>query len=905
MNPAPSIDAALSRIREGGDEAGASVAPLVREYLAEVREHLIRLHRDSGSGRLVTEANSDLTDRMVRQLFSLAEQTAIADGAEPEPGLAVVAVGGYARREMCLYSDVDLLVLYRDPLSPFVTSIAEHLQHWLWDAGLTVGCATRTIEDTVALAWQDNMVRTAVLTVRFLCGDGEFFHRFADSIRAELVPDPALFVEEQEQNMRARHAQYGESLFLLQPNLKQGPGALRDYHTAYWVVRGTQPLVRDLDDFLHFGLLTVDEVEAYRAGLDFLWRVRNELHYQTGRATDQMSFELQESVAEALGYATSPLASDQLPVERFMGDYYRHARAIQDYSQLVIEQCRAWVGSPTPREVAQVEDGFRVVNDHLEISHAAHLRGRPVNLLKAFEIAQRHGVRLSRMARRLVRENLHLVDDELRRSPEAAASFLRILEGEALVSSTLMSMNEVGLLAVYLPEWDHIVCRWQHVLYHTYTVDVHSIFLVGELARLSSGKYAESLPELTELMQQVEDRAVLYLGCLFHDMGKGMGGDHSAQGAELARGIVERLGLDRERGERVMFLARYHLLMSHLAQRRDLSDPQLILEFAKLCGDTANLRSLYLLTFADIRASSRDAWTPWKGQLLRELYQRTGELLESGRRDASTVMELIDARVAKRKRRARQALDRLGVAAAEIESYLDDMPRRYFVSHTWRQIARHACVVLRYARDRVMCSAFRQLGGDITEFILCTDDVPGLYSKAAGTLTACGLNILGSDVYTTRTRLALEVYHLTTPSGGRQEIAMALQGLQETLQGVLSGEVVIEELLARRRPPVGKARPPAAEPPRVSVSNRESELYTIVDVSADDRIGLLYDLTRTIDGLDLEIYISKAATVHDQVTDTFYLKDREGNKLRDPALLEQLQRELTAAVLREQAGASG
>jgi [protein-PII] uridylyltransferase len=905
VNSAPPIDTALSRIRELGDESGTSVAALVREYLAEAREYLIRLHRDSGSGHLVTEANSDLTDRMVRQLFALAEQMAIVDGAEPQSGLAVVAVGGYARREMCLYSDVDLLVLYREPLSPFVTSIAEHLQHWLWDAGLTVGCATRTIEETVALAWQDNLVRTAVLTVRFLCGDGEFFHRFAESIRAELVPDPALFVEQQEQNMRARHAQYGESLFLLQPNLKQGPGALRDYHTAYWMVRGTQPSVRDLNDFLHIGLLTEDEVEAYRAGLDFLWRVRNELHYQTGRATDQMNFELQESLAEALGYGTSPPASDQLPVERFMGDYYRHARAIQDYSQLVIEQCRAWVASPARRQETPVEEGLRVVDDHLEIEHAVHLRGHPVNLLKAFEIARRHGVRLSRMARRLVRENLHLVNDELRRSPEAAASFLDILKGDTLVSRTLMSMNEVGLLAVYLPEWEHIVCRWQHVLYHTYTVDVHSIFLVGELGRLSSGKYASSLPELTELMRQVEDRPVLYLGCLLHDIGKGMGGDHSARSAELARGIVERLGLDRERGERVMFLARYHLLMSHLAQRRDLSDLQLILEFAKLCGDITNLRLLYLLTFADIRASSRDAWTPWKGQLLQELYGRTVELLESERKDATTAMELIDARVEKRKQKARRELGSLGVSGDEIESYFDHMPRRYFVSHTWRQIARHASVALRYASDGVMCSAFRQLGGDSTEFILCSDDVPGLYSKVAGTLTACGLNILGSYFYTTRNRLALEVYHLTTPSGGRQEIGMALRRLQEALQGVLSGEVVIEELLARRRPPVGKARPPAAEPPRVSVSNRESELYTIVDVSADDRIGLLYDLTRTIEGLGLEIYLSKAATVHDQVADTFYLKDREGNKLRDPELLEHLQQALTAAVLRERVDTRG
>lgn len=898
MSAAPSIDAYLKGLPELRADRDRRVAPVVRQYLEEARAHLVELHRQGAPGRVVNETNSDLTDRLVRRLFNLAEQSAIADGAERDLGLAVVAVGGYARREMSIYSDVDLLVLYRDRLSPFVTSISEHLQHWLWDVGLTVGCATRTIEETVELARCDNSVRTGVLTVRYLCGVPEFFQNFAGSIREQLLPDLTLFIEEQEAYLRERHMHYGESLFLLQPDLKQGVGALRDYHTAYWVARGTQPAVCSLDDFLRVGLLTEKEMTTYCAALDFLWRARNELHYTTGRAEDRMSFELQESIAQVLGYAGVDTDSDELPVERFMSDYYRHARAIGDYSPLVIEQCLSRVARPGRQVVREVERGFRVVRGQLEIPHAAHLRERPLRLLEVFEIARRHGVRLSRVARRLVRENLLLIDDDFRRDPMARDSFLRILESKTQVLGTLMTMNEVGLMGAYLPEWKHIAFRWQHVLYHTYTVDVHSIFLVEELRRLMNGRYAKALPELTALMQAVEDRPVLYLGCLFHDIGKGQGGDHEIKGADLARSCVERLGLAGERCERVVFLVRHHLRMLHLAQRRDLSDPRLILEFAKVCGDRTNLRHLYLLTFADLRASSRDAWTRWKGLLLHELYERTGELLESGRKDAAKAMELIEAQVERRKEEARRELRGLGVAESKIQDYFDIMPRRYFVSQTPRQMARHAGVAFRYQPGRIMSTAFREMRSDATEFILCTDHVHGLYCQVAGTLTACAINILGSHAYATRRGLALQVYLLATPAGGRQEIELGWRHLQEMLERVLSGKVRVEELLRRRAPPVGRTRPPSTEPPRVVVSNRESELYTLADVSANDRIGLLYDLTRAIDKLDLEVYISKAATVRDQVADTFYLKDRQGRKIHNRGLLKRLERELVAAVTR-------
>jgi [protein-PII] uridylyltransferase len=897
VSNAPAIDAFLAEL-DGEEDLDRKVAPLVRRYLDVVREYLSRLHRSSGSGRVVNEANSDATDRMIRRLFVLAEERWIAEGNPSEPGLCIVAVGGYARREMSIHSDVDLLVLYRQKLTPYVAQIAERLQYWMWDAGLTVGCATRTIDETVALGREDVTVRTGVLTARFLCGDGEFFHEFADTIRSELLPDVATFVDEQATSLRERHAAYGESLFLLQPNLKQGAGGLRDYHTAYWVARGAQPSVRDLDDFLHFGLLTESEMADYHTALEFLWHVRNELHLEARRANDQMSFELQETIAQSLGYESAAGQAGELAVERFMRDYYGHARAIKNFSELVIEQCQARVsGTSRERQVTEVEERFRVAGDQLEIPHAALLREKPLRLLSVFRVAQRHGVPLSRMARRLVRENLDLVDERLRKDPAAAEMFFEILDAEQRVMRTLMAMNEVGLLAAYLPEWAHIVNRWQHVIYHTYTVDVHSIFLVEELRRLWRGKYEAVMPELTELMRAADDRPVLFLGCLLHDIGKGFGGGHSQKGVERSRPCIARLGLSQERADRVLFIVEHHLLMSHLAQRRDLSDPRLILDFAKVCGDRTNLRNLYLATFADIRASSPDAWTPWKGQLLRELFERTAEFLETGGSDAARAMELVEARVEVRRGTASKELGELGVGQTKIDSFFDVMPRRYFISHTPRQIARHAQVVLRFGDGSPFTTAFREMRGGFTEFIFCTRDVHGLYGQVAGCLAACGLNILGSHVYTMRSGLALEVYRLSTPAGGHEERDLGWRELEERLAAVLSHEATVGDWLRSRRRAIGVSNLASAEPPLVDVSNDESEFYTIVDVSANDRIGLLYDLATTIGELDFEIYISKAATIRDQAADTFYVKSRDGSQERDLSKLAELQARLFEAAL--------
>ena len=899
MTDEPSLDVYFGDGSAAADPNAAGVVSAARAYLAAAHGHLKDLHGSGALGHRVNETHSNLIDRLVRRLFRLAEEGYFSDGREDPAVLTIIAVGGYGRRELNIHSDVDLLFLYQLPLSEHVKAVSERVQYWLWDASLSVGSATRTVDETIELAEEDQTVRTSIMTSRYLAGSGVLFHQFVERVRSGLNADSGAFVSGQLAALRERHRQHGDSLYLLQPNIKEAAGGLRDYHAAYWVLQATQRGGGRIDDFLHVGLLTEEESREYLAALDFLWRVRNEAHLITGRKNDQLSFELQEKIAESLGYANGAEGDVQLPVERFMGDYYRRARAIRNYSLLAIEQCQARArGMLGDRKVRELEGGYRIADGHLEIPHTSLLSEKPVRVLEAFAVAQEHEVSLTRKALRLIRENLHHVTDEYRSDPESVAVFMKILNSERRVVRSLMAMNEIGLLARFLPEWEQIVYRWQHVMYHTYTVDVHSIFLVEELRRLWQGRYEAQQPELTELMRAVDDRPVLFLGCLLHDIGKGLGGDHSTLGAERARRCVERLGLDAERVERVVFLVQFHLQMARLAQSRDLSDPKLIFEFARLVGDRNRLRDLYLLTFSDIRASSSKAWTDWKGQLLGELFERTSELIESGSDDPSKALELIEKRVEQRRLTAAEELRALGVADLEIEQFFGMMPHRYFIAHKPRQIARHAQVVLAVEQESGFSTAVREMRGDFSEFILCTSDRHALYANVAGTLAAHDINILGSHVYTSRSGLALEVYRVATPKGGETAREQTWSDFHESLAALLDEKLDVDALLRRRGRPVGVTRSPTKMPGSVAITNDDSDFYTIADIAANDRLGLLHDLTRVIAEHEFEIYISKAATTLDQVTDTFYLKDRNGKKITDPDKIESLRADLCEVVQR-------
>jgi [protein-PII] uridylyltransferase len=897
----PLCDDYFRELEQQRQRAPAAVNAVVRAYLEAARTHLLARHDARAPARSVNEERTDLIDRLARKLFRLAEDAYFEENPRLRGfRMAVVAVGGYGRRELSLASDVDLLFLHRGKSNPYVEWITESITHRLWDARLQAAPAVRTVADCMRVGREDLSTFTSFLDARFLIGDPGLFAELEREVRRELRADAAGFIERKLEERARRHARFGESPYLLQPNVREAVGGLRDYHSALWIARAVQWEVRRPEHLQLHGFVDGQELEELVAALDFLWRVRNELH-RDGRKDDRLHFDAQGKLAERLGFRGSDVL---LPIEQLMRSYYRHVKAIERVSGRVIEHAQRMTLRRGRRRPASrpTEEGFAVADGRLEIPHESLLVERPVRILAAFAAAQAEEVTLSARAERMIRQHLQRVDDGLRKDPEAAAIFRRILTAPARVYRTLVAMNELGVLGAWLPEFGLLVGLWQHDLYHTYTVDAHSLFLVEQLRRMLRARFVEELPFATELMQEVRDPSMLYLGCILHDIGKGRGGSHSSRGAALIPEIAQRLGLDPDEESDVAFLVLHHLTMSAMAERRDVHDPRTIENLARLVGTRARLRALYLLTIADIRSVSREAWTRWKAGLLEELYRSTAEWLEAGEGEASGLF--VQRAIARAAAVEQEVVARLEAAALDVErarALLDSMPRRYLLEHDAPQIAEHLRCALDYLAGGGPAGVYvlprrepeRALG-----ILVFAADRPGLLATMTGVLTACGHDILGAQVYTARDGLAMQIYALAPIQGGEAEHELERSRLADRFVAVLEGRATVEALLAGRR-----ARAPAVArvvPASVRITNDDSDFYTIVDVEATDRPGLLHDITRTLTASGLDVGMSRVSTRAMRVNDSFYVTER-GHKIHARRRLAALEAALLAAI--EPAGA--
>ncbi len=892
----PLCDDYFREIEEQRPRTPAATNAAVRAYLDAARAHLLERHDARTPSRSVNEERTDLIDRLVRKLFRLAEDAYFEENPRLRSfRIAVVAVGGYGRRELSLASDIDLLFLHRGKSNPYVEWITEAISHRLWDARLQVAPAVRTVADCLRVGREDLSTFTSFLDARFLIGDLGRFAELEREVRRELRADAAGFVERKLDERLRRHGRFGESPYLLQPNVREAVGGLRDYHSALWIARAVQWDVRRPEHLQLHGFLDGQELEELVAALDFLWRVRNELH-RDGRKDDRLHFDAQGKLAERLGFRGSDVL---LPVEQLMRSYYRHVKAIERVSERVIDHARLLVARRGRRRPASrpTEEGFAIADGRLEIPHESLLAERPVRILSAFAVAQAEEVTLSPRAQRMIRQNLQRVDDALRKDPEAASVFRRILKAPTRVYRTLVAMNELGVLGAWLPEFGLLVGLWQHDLYHTYTVDAHSLFLVEQLRRMLRNRFAEELPFATELMQEVRDPSVLYLGCILHDIGKGRGGSHSSRGAALVPEIARRLGIDADAEEDIAFLVLHHLTMSALAERRDVHDSRTIENLARLVGTRARLRALYLLTVADIRSVSREAWTRWKAGLLEELYRSTAEWLEAGEGEASGLfVQRAIARVAQVEQEVAALLAAAKLDVDRAHALLDSMPRRYLLEHGATAIAEHLRCALDYLASGGVAGVYvlsRQEPERALGLLVFASDRPGLLATMTGVLTSCGHDILGAQVYTARDGLAMQIYALAPIPGEAPEHELERERLAGRFTSVLEGRTTVEALLAGRR-----ARAPSVArvvPTGVEITNEESDLYTIVDVEATDRPGLLHDITRTLTAAGLDVGMSRVSTRAMRVNDSFYVTER-GHKIHEPQRLADLEAALRAAI---------
>jgi [protein-PII] uridylyltransferase len=864
------------------DGKAQDLGAIAKATVQQARARLEAWNAAGASGAQIVAAFTEVLDRVVRFLHEAAVVDFTARNVQVNPKCAVLAQGGYGRAELNQFSDIDLLFLHPWKVTPFVESIAEKILYSLWDTGLQVGHAVRSVPECARLSAQDFKVRTALLDARFLCGDAELGAAFDKIVDSELLRrGPEKFFKDKVAESIERHRQFGGSVYLLEPHVKEGEGGLRDLHTALWMAR-VKFKVRNLREIVQKGVIAESEVDAVLESRDFLWKVRNTLHFLAGSHQDQLTFEYQERVAATLGYHD---ADDRRAVERFLQGYYLHAARVHRFETLVIERClerRSRYGGLGRIFSRRIRPGVRITGGEILIEEPEILE-EPANVLGVFLESQRHGVEISSRSRELLAAASARVE-RARDSNEVTSTFLEILRGRARIYETLRTMHDVGTLGAVVPEFGQLRAMVIRDFYHIYTVDEHTLRGIMELESLAHGAHRESLPLLTQVMHEVERPEVLYLAMLLHDIGKGHGHGHSDRGARHAEQVARRMGLHEDDVGLVERLVRHHLLMSHVAQHRDLHDDRVIIDFARHVGSVEALKRLYVMTFADMRSVAPNVWNNWRDLLLAECYMRTLELFEKG----EFAEGARDARVERVKQRLREPYRAAESAVPQtVERMLQTMPASYFLTTPEASFPHHADLLreFRAEGERLATSIRHFPDREFSEFTVVAADRPGLFSMIAGVLAAYGMNILGAQITTSDDGVALDVFRLSfaeTSGHDREREEERWRRLRETLDKVLSGELAVDALVERsRRPSVLSRRPLPRIPTSVTFDLQDSEYYSLIEISTQDQIGLLFAITNSLYRQGCLIHLAKISTVLHHVYDVFYVTDTEGRKIED------------------------
>jgi [protein-PII] uridylyltransferase len=874
----------------------------VRADFQAARRYVEEVHRAGASGRTVVRLQSAAMDRTVLALWRAAVEHA-ARGQKRSPA-SLLALGGYGRQDLAPFSDVDLLLLHR-PRGPdaFVKAASEKLLYSLWDLKLEVGYAVRDLQACDQLASEDHTARTALLDLRYLDGDRDLFRELErEELHGLSAAKVERFIADKLAEMRGRRERFGDSLYLLEPNLKESEGGLRDLQSALWLAR-VRFKVNGITELLNRALLPEREIRDMRRARDFLWRVRNEMHYSQGRKWDQLTFDVQPTVAKAMGYVD---AQGQPVTEEFMRHYYLAAKTVLVACDAIVDRClepqtaigwrmvpppAATIGAERPvpvlrgqptRAADKVLPGgeFKVFRGRLSVMEKDVLRRSPAALVRLFATADREGLDLYPYARDLAAQAAEELPLEAASDPELNQELLACFTRPGTRGRFLTTMHEIGVFQKVLPEFARVTARRQIDVYHVYTVDVHTLFAVRRLLALRCGDVKEE--GLNQLIQGMERPLALYLGTLFHDIGKGGGKDHSARGAEIAAQACVRMGVDPADAADIEWLVLKHLRMAHIAQRRDLSDPDLIHAFADEVGTVDRLEKLYLLTYADIATVGPRTWTEWRARLLRELYQKARAALAEGERrpEPGTAeaagRELVSA-----------ALSERGVGQWDADAFVRAMPARYFLTVSPAQAPRHLRL-LRLAKDRPVAAYVRHhplLGH--SELTLTARDRPGLLATIAGVLAAHRIDIRHAEVFSTPedpglgvlAGRALDVFELRGPDENILD-AQRWRAARADLARVLSGKEALDALLARRlRASSLPQKPLPRVPTKVVIDNDSARSHSVVDVFTADRVGLLHTLAKTFFDLGLTVDLARITTEGHRAADAFYVRTAEGSRL--------------------------
>jgi [protein-PII] uridylyltransferase len=869
-------------------EATRKPGQVARPYLDSVREDLRQLHLAGASGSEIVRLYTAAVDDLLLALFRYADADHGRRFPKLNQRLTVVARGGYGRAELNPQSDIDLLFLHDYKRGPYAEVVTEIILHALWDARLIVGHGVRSARECVRLANDDLKEKTAIIDSRYLAGDEKLYTELDALLVTEVLNrNQQKFFKAKLAESRDRHAQYGDSIYLLEPQLKEGEGGLRDLHTAMWLA-AVKYKVHSLGELVQKAVITERELAEVRAARDFLWRVRNSLHFLTERHFDQLTFEMQERIEPMLGLR--PIEG-QPAGSALMRTYYQHATTVFQFAEGLI--ARVVEGPPGRRffrrvTTRQIRPGVLIQQNLLAIGDPDLFEREPINLITIYADCQGQGVELSGSAYQQVRDHLGLIDDKMRNDPATGAALMQILSGRKRVAETLEAMHRSGVLGAIIPEFGNLYARVLHDLYHIYTVDRHSLAAVRELERLQAGEFKDATPLLTEVAREVRFLPLVFLALLLHDIGKGHGHDHHERGAQLTADVSRRLGLDPEQIDLVVFLVRNHLWMSQVSQKGDIDDDRTVNDFARTVGSIDRLKALYLLTYADMRAVAPKVYNNWRDMLLSDLYMRALKIMEQGDREAVDPAR----RLMTVKNGVREQLTAKGAPAPDVEAFLAEMPDRYFFTVPEADIALHFDL-MRALADRPMVARVRHFPDlEFTEFTVVTRDRQGLFSMIAGALTANNLNILSARITTRSSGIALDVFRVSHLMGAG---ALAMEEerwvrVQRDLERVIVGEQDIAALVASaHHVRTAKTRFVRRVQTEITVDNRISEQFTVVDVFTQDRVGLLFDITHTLFKLGFRIHLARISTNADQALDVFYISDREGRKLTDVTVMRELR----------------
>ncbi|WP_377828572.1 [protein-PII] uridylyltransferase [Bradyrhizobium lupini] len=890
---------ALAEKHQGREDAfRTAMAQLLKAELIASRAAAQTILLKDRHGRRCAERLCHVQDEIIRILYSAATlhlyRSPIPSGAER---MAVVATGGYGRGLMAPESDIDLLFILPYKQTAWGEQVAEAILYCLWDMGLKVGHATRSVDESIRQARGDMTIRTAILETRFLTGDRPLYDELVARFDKEVVQGTASeFVTAKLAEREERHRRGGQSRYLVEPNVKDGKGALRDLHTLFWIAKYVYR-VSDTDELVDRGVFDAQEYRTFRRCADFLWSVRCNLHFYSGRPEERLSFDLQREIAVRLGYTSHPGMQD---VERFMKHYFLVAKEVGNLTAILCAKLEDQQAKPAPvlsRMMARLRptavkrrvpdsDDFIVDNNRINVAAPDVFKHDPVNLIRIFRLAQKNNLAFHPDAMRDVTRSLGLINAQMRENPEANRLLMEILTSDN-AEIVLRRMNETGVLGHFIRAFGKIVSMMQFNMYHHYTVDEHLIRCVGFLQDIERGGI-EEFAVASDLMRKIrpEHRSVIYIATLLHDVAKGRPEDHSIAGAKVARRLCPRLGFSPADTELVAWLIEEHLTMSTVAQSRDLSDRKTIENFAAVVQSVEQMKLLTILTTADIRGVGPGVWNGWKAQLLRSLYYETEPVLTGGFSEVDRGKRLTAAYAEFRNAFAEWP-------AEELDAYIARHYPAYWLKVELPRKIRHARFVRaseQAGHKLAINVGFDEVRG-VTELTIFAADHPWLLSIIAGACASAGANIVDAQIYTTTDGRALDTISISREYDRDEDEGRRATRIGEMIEDVLEGKLRLPEVVARRTVR-GKARPFVIEP-EVTINNQWSDRYTVIEMSGLDRPGLLYELTTAISKLNLNIASAHVATFGERARDVFYVTDLLGAQISAPTRQAAIKSALT------------